>query len=69
MQLGLQNARLKDTARKEMDAVVEHINKQSQTLGNSDQAAEDNTAPLRARLHKAIEVMQQGLIERDTEVR
>ncbi|KAL3147397.1 hypothetical protein ABBQ38_014463 [Trebouxia sp. C0009 RCD-2024] len=64
-----QGAQLKDTARKEMDALVEQINQQSKTQGEKGAATDDKVGPLRIRLHRAIEVMQQGLVERDTEVR
>ena len=51
-----------------MDALVEQINTQSKSQSNKGTTAEDKTAPLRTRLHRAIEVMQEGLVERDTEV-
>lgn len=51
-----------------MDALVEQINTQSKSHSNKGTTAEDKTAPLRTRLHRAIEVMQEGLVERDTEV-
>ena len=50
-----------------MDALVEQINQQSKTQGEKGSAS-DRVGPLRIRLHRAIEVMQQGLVERDTEV-
>ena len=52
-----------------MDALVEQINKMSKAEGNKGTAMDDNVGPLRTRLDRAIEVMQQGLVERDTEVR
>lgn len=51
-----------------MDAVVEQINKQSTAQGGKETATEDKVGPLRTRLNRAVEVMQQGLVERDTEV-
>ena len=51
-----------------MDALVEQINQQSKTQGEKGSASDDRVGPLRIRLHRAIEVMQQGLVERDTEV-
>lgn len=51
-----------------MDALVEQINQQSKTQGEKGAATDDRVGPLRIRLHRAIEVMQQGLVERDTEV-
>ena len=64
----MQNAQLKDTAGKEMDALLKHINKQSTTEGDKGTATEDRVGPLRTRLNRAIELMQEGLVERDTEV-
>ncbi|DBA78506.1 TPA: hypothetical protein ACH3X2_007993 [Trebouxia sp. C0005] len=52
-----------------MKAVNEAINQQTNTPQDGSQSADSATAPLRARLNRAIEVMQEGLIERDTEVR
>lgn len=51
-----------------MDAVVEQINKQSTAVGDKGSATEDKVGPLRTRLNRAIELMQEGLVERDTEV-
>ena len=65
----LQTAKLKAAAEKEMKAVSEAINQQVSTAQGGPQSAASATAPLRARLNRAIEVMQEGLIERDTEVR
>ena len=52
-----------------MKAVNEAINQQTSAAPGGPQSADSATAPLRARLNRAIEVMQEGLIERDTEVR
>lgn len=65
----LQTAKLKAAAEREMKAVNEAINQQTNTPQDGSQSADSATAPLRARLNRAIEVMQEGLIERDTEVR
>jgi hypothetical protein len=65
----LQTANLKAAAEREMKAVNEAINQQTRTPQGGPQSADSATAPLRARLNRAIEVMQEGLIERDTEVR
>ena len=51
-----------------MDAVVEQINQQSKAKGDTGTATDDKVGPLKTRLHRAIEVMQEGLVERDTEV-
>ena len=51
-----------------MDAMVEQINQQSTTVGDKDSAIQDQVGPLRTRLNRAIELMQEGLVERDTEV-
>ncbi|KAL0022317.1 hypothetical protein WJX79_009955 [Trebouxia sp. C0005] len=64
-----QTAKLKAAAEREMKAVNEAINQQTNTPQDGSQSADSATAPLRARLNRAIEVMQEGLIERDTEVR
>ncbi len=64
----LQTANLK-AAEREMKAVNEAINQQTSTPQGGSESADSATAPLRARLNRAIEVMQEGLIERDTEVR
>ncbi len=63
-----QTAELKAAAEREMRAVNEAINQQISTAQGGPQSADSATAPLRARLNRAIEVMQEGLIERDTEV-
>ena len=65
----LQTAKLKAAAEREMKAVHEAINQQTSMCQGESQSADSATAPLRARLNRAIEVMQEGLIERDTEVR
>ena len=65
----LQTAKLKAAAEREMKAVHEAINQQTSMRQGESQSADSATAPLRARLNRAIEVMQEGLIERDTEVR
>lgn len=51
-----------------MDAVVEQINQQSTAKGDTGTATDDKVGALRTRLYRAIEVMQEGLMERDTEV-
>ena len=63
----MQVANLKAAAEKEMKAVHEAINQQTMGGQTGPMSAEDKTAPLRARLNKAIEAMQEGLVERDTE--
>ncbi|KAL0039144.1 hypothetical protein WJX77_009128 [Trebouxia sp. C0004] len=64
-----QTANLKAAAEREMKAVNEAIKQQTSTAQGGPESADSGTAPLRARLNRAIEVMQEGLIERDTEVR
>lgn len=63
----MQVANLKAAAEKEMKAVHEAINRQTMGEQTGPMSAEDKTAPLRARLNRAIEAMQEGLVERDTE--
>ena len=66
----LQTAQLKAAAEKEMKAVSKAISSQAMAHNSSDAAsASDKTAKLRSRLEIAIQLMQQGLVERDTEVR
>ncbi len=65
----MQTQALKDASKKEMEAVREAINQHTEASQEVGVSAVDNTAPLRTRLERAIEVMQEGLVERDTEAR
>ena len=65
----LQTAQLKAAAEKEMKAVSKAISSQTLAHSSSDAAlASNEIEKLRSRLERAIQLMQQGLVERDTEV-
>ena len=63
----LQKNDLKEAADREMKAALQRVS----SAGDSGVTESDNSsiAPLRTRLQQAIENMQEGLVERDTEVR
>lgn len=63
----LQKNDLKKAADREMKAALQRVS----SAGDSGVTESDNSsiAPLRTRLQQAIENMQEGLVERDTEVR
>lgn len=65
----LQTASLKAAAEQEMKAVTQAINQSANSNQNGGASAGDKTATLRLRLERAIAVMQEGLVERDTEAR
>lgn len=63
----LQKNSLKAAADKEMKAAVQRISGAGpSSTSETDQGA---VAPLKTRLQQAVENMQEGLVERDTEVR
>ena len=64
----MQDKVVKQAARKAYQAAVEDVERTASQRKEGKGSAADRTVGLRPKLQRAIEAMQSGLVERDTEV-
>ena len=65
----VQDKVVKQAAKQAYQAAVEDVERTANQRKEGKASAADRTAGLRPKLQRAIEAMQSGLVERDTEVR